>query len=203
MFGIAQRSRLGVSIALLFSHAGGLQNAQALGIGGHDPVLDAVVNHLDEVAGAIRTAMEVALFSTPAQFLASRRAGDVADARRQRRENRIQALNDLRLAANHHAVAAFQSPDTAARSDIDVVNSFEFFRAPDVVHVIGVAAVDDRIAGYEKRPNIANGLIHDRGGYHQPDRPRLIEFLHEVGEGGSPDRSFPGQSLDRLRRDLD
>src|SRR5439155_22931911 len=109
MFGIAQRSRFGVSIALLFSRAGGLQNAQALGIGGHDPVLDAVVNHLDEVAGAIRTAMEVALFSTAGEFLASRCARDVADARRQRRENRIQALNDLRLARSEEHTSELQS----------------------------------------------------------------------------------------------
>ena len=88
MLRIAQRRRFGVGFALLFADVGGLQNAQALGVGGHDAVLDAVVDHLDEMAGAVRTAMQIALFGGAAQLLASRRARNVADARRQRGEDR-------------------------------------------------------------------------------------------------------------------
>jgi hypothetical protein len=37
-----------------------LQHVEPLGVGGHDSVLNGVVDHLDEVAGAVRAAMEVA-----------------------------------------------------------------------------------------------------------------------------------------------
>jgi hypothetical protein len=62
MFGIAQRSRLGVSFALLFPSAGGLQNTETFGVSGHDAVFDTVVNHFDQVPSAIGTAMKITLF---------------------------------------------------------------------------------------------------------------------------------------------
>ncbi len=43
---------------------GVLQNVEAFGIGLHQTVLDAVVDHLDEVAGAVRPGVDVALFDT-------------------------------------------------------------------------------------------------------------------------------------------
>ena len=53
-------------------------------------------------------------------------------------EDRIEMLNHCRLAANHHAVAALETPDTTARSHVHIVNFLrrEFLRAPDIVHVI-------------------------------------------------------------------
>src|ERR1019366_5509490 len=59
--------RLGIGLALLFADAGGFQNPQTLGIRGHDAVLDAVVDHFDEVPGAIRPAMQIALFGGAAE----------------------------------------------------------------------------------------------------------------------------------------
>ena len=81
MLGIAQRRRLGVDLVRLLADVGGAQDAQALGIGGHDAVLDAVVHHLDEVTGTIRAAVQVALLGGAADFLAPGRARDIADAR--------------------------------------------------------------------------------------------------------------------------
>src|SRR5258705_314916 len=54
---ITQGRSLGVNLALALSDVGGAQHRQALSIGRHDSVLDAVVNHLDEVAGAVWSAM--------------------------------------------------------------------------------------------------------------------------------------------------
>ena len=53
-------------------------------------------------------------------------------------------------AADHHAVAALQAPDAAAGADIDVMNSFvlEHLRAANVVFEIGIAAVDEDVAGF-------------------------------------------------------
>jgi len=41
---------------------GFLENLEALGVGLHHPVLDAVVDHFDEVAGPVRAEMPVAVF---------------------------------------------------------------------------------------------------------------------------------------------
>ena len=53
---------------------GVLQDVQALGVGGHEAVLDAVVDHLHEVAGAVRAAVQVALLGGARSPLAARRA---------------------------------------------------------------------------------------------------------------------------------
>ena len=50
------------------------QDVEALGIGLHQAVFDAVVDHLDEVAGAARAAVEVALLGARIAALAARRA---------------------------------------------------------------------------------------------------------------------------------
>jgi hypothetical protein len=57
---------------------------------------------------------------------ASRRRRNGAVARRKRFEDRIEMSNDFRLAANHLAVAAFESPHAAARADVNVMNSLVF-----------------------------------------------------------------------------
>ena len=92
VLGMAQRRRLGVDGPLRLADVGVLQDVQALGVGGHDPVLDAVVDHLDEVAGAGRPAVQVAVLGRSADLLAARRARDVAASRRERLEDRIEAL---------------------------------------------------------------------------------------------------------------
>src|ERR1051325_7163390 len=102
----------------LFADVGGLENAQTLGIGGHDAVLDSVVNHFNEVAGAIWTAMQITLFSGTADPFTARRARNIAYAWRECRKNWIEMLHDLPLAANHHAVTSLQSPDAAAGAHV-------------------------------------------------------------------------------------
>src|SRR5437879_1195339 len=56
-------------------------------------------------------------------------------------------------AANHQTVPAFESPDAPAHARIKVINAtrFQRFRAPNIVDVIRVAAVDDYIACLEVR----------------------------------------------------
>ena len=48
-----------------------------LRVGGHDPVLDAVVDHLDEVSGAVGAAMQITQFGGAVELLAARRARQV------------------------------------------------------------------------------------------------------------------------------
>src|SRR5471030_2557258 len=68
-------------VAALFRNGLGvdlLQDVEALGIGLHEAVLDTVVDHLHEVAGAYGTAMEISLLDAGVALLAARRPGDRA-----------------------------------------------------------------------------------------------------------------------------
>ena len=59
--------------------------------------------------------------------------------------------HDRVLAADHVAVAALETPDAAADADIDIVQllDLQLPRATDVVVIIGIAAVNDDVAGFE------------------------------------------------------
>src|SRR5207237_10043913 len=118
------------------------------GLAGHEPILDAVMNHLDEVAGAVRSAVQVTLLGGTADLFTPRRARYVAHAWSQPGEYWIEVLDHLRLPPNHHAVASLQSPAPTTRPDVHVVDSLrrEFLGAPDIVHVVGVAAIDKDVA---------------------------------------------------------
>ena len=96
MRGIAQRRRLGVDRVRLLADVGRLEDAQAFRVRGHDPVLDAVVDHLHEVARAARPAVQVAVLGGAADLLAARRAIDVAAARGERLEDGIETLHASR-----------------------------------------------------------------------------------------------------------
>jgi hypothetical protein len=127
-----------------FADVGRAQDAQTLGVCGHDAVLDAVVHHLDEMPGPVRAAMQIALLGGAAELIPPRRPVDVADAGGQGREDGVQVLNDRLFAADHQAVAALQPPNPAAGADVHVMDARgrERLGAVNVVHVVGVAAVD-------------------------------------------------------------
>ena len=79
---IAQGSGFRVGLAMRFAGVGVLENVQALRVGRHQTVLDAVVNHLDEMAGAGGAAVKIALFGGATYFVASGSARNVATAGR-------------------------------------------------------------------------------------------------------------------------
>ena len=76
-------------------------------------------------------------------------ARNVADARRQRREDRIEPVDHGLVAADHHAIAALDAPDAAAGADVDVMDAalLQRLAAADVVLPERVAAIDDDVAG--------------------------------------------------------
>src|SRR5262245_36148298 len=112
MLGMAQWCRLSVGRLLFLAHVGVAQDAEALGVSGHNAVFDAIVDHLDKMAGAVGAAMQVTLFGRAVHLLAAWRTRQVTRARRKRREDRIEVLHHVSFAANHHAVTAFQTPHT-------------------------------------------------------------------------------------------
>src|SRR6266513_1389338 len=154
------------------------EDVEPLGVRLHEPVLDAVVDHLDEVAGARGTAVEVAVLGGAADLLASRRPRDAPHAGRERPEDRVEALDDRPLATDHEAVAALEPPDAAARADVYVVNLLlaKRLHPSHVVLIEGVAAVDDRVAGLEALREIPDDLL-GRGPrrHHDPRDPRSEE----------------------------
>src|SRR5262249_33586413 len=145
---------------------------------------DAVVHHFYEVAGAVRTAVQVALFRGAIELFASWRARDIAASRSKCREDRVKATHNIVFAADHHEVAALQPPYSTARPHADIVDFFrsKFFRPANVVNVERIAAIDQRVARFEMRKQVCNGLVHNRGGNHQPNGPGSFELLDQVSE---------------------
>src|SRR4029453_8591134 len=105
MIRVAQRRRFGIDLMFLLAYVGGSQDTQALGVGGHDAVLNAVMNHLDEVPGAVWPAMQIALLGGTACLLTSRGARYlVAHARSQPGKDWVEMLDHSVLTADNHAV---------------------------------------------------------------------------------------------------
>src|ERR1700731_3705295 len=129
---------------VLFADVRGPQDTHSLGICRHDSVFNAVVDHFDKMAGAVRTAAEVAEFGGGTEFLTTRSSWNRTDTRRECGEDRIEMFHHRWFAANHHAIAALQTPDPTARSDVNVVNIFlgQFFGSPDVFHIIRIATIN-------------------------------------------------------------
>ncbi len=99
-------------------------------------------------------------------------------------EDRVETRHHFLLAADHHAVAPLQAPDTAARPHVDVVDALrrELLGAPYVVHVVRIAAVDEDVAGLERGQQLGDGRVDHGRRDHQPDSARLGELAHQVGE---------------------
>src|SRR3954452_25477736 len=101
-----------------------MQHVHTFGVGCHDPVLDAVVDHLDEMTCAGWSAVQVTfLGGAPGHFLAASSARNVAAARRERLEDRIKPLDGSNRAANHETVTTLEAPDSTARPNVEVVDA--------------------------------------------------------------------------------
>ncbi len=72
---------------------------------------------------------------------------------------------------DHHAVAPIQTPYASAGADIHIVDSLgrEFLRAPDIVDVVGITAVNENVALLQVRNEGRDGFIHHRCWDHQPN----------------------------------
>ncbi len=113
--------------------------------------------------------------------------------------------DDILLAANHHAVAAFESPDSAARAHIHIMDALglELLGPTDIVHVIGVAAVDEDVSRLKRRQNVGDGLIYHGRRDHQPQRPGLLKLGHQIRKRGASRRLLLHQLVDRFWRPVE
>src|SRR4051794_14154314 len=103
-----------------------LHDVEAFGKGLHHAVLDAVVDHLDEVSGAGGPGVKVTLLDAMDVAAWLWRTRDVAEPGRQRGEDGIEARNRFLVAADHEAIATVQPPDAAAGPDIKVMDALGF-----------------------------------------------------------------------------
>ena len=109
----------------------GLQQLKPFGVGLHQTVFHAVVNHLGEMTGAGRAHSTV-----PA-----------VGSRRQCLEDGLQPAEDRLIPAHHQGISFGQSPDATAGSRIEQVNATLRQHLPPAqcFPIIRVAAVDDCI----------------------------------------------------------
>jgi hypothetical protein len=100
------------------------------------------------------------------------------------------------------AAKMLEAPHAAAGAHVHVVHApgRQLLRAADVIDVVGVAAVDEDVARLEVRDDGGDGLVHHRGGDHQPDRTGLRELAREILERCGTRRLVLHQVGHRLRR---
>ena len=189
---VAERSGFGINRLSFCADIGIFKDIHAFGVGGHDAVFDAVVDHFNEVTSAVGSAVEVAEFGGALVIGTSHCAGDVADARSEGAEDRVEVLDDFVLAADHHAISALQAPYAAAGSDIHIMDSLgrNVLGAADIVDVVGIAAVDDGVAFFKKREEVVDGGIHRSRWHHKPNGARGFELGNEIREGCRAGRAF-------------
>ena len=102
-------------------------------------------------------------------------------------EDGAEALDGLNVAADHHAVALFQAPDAARGADIDEVEALGcgFSVAADGILVVGVASVNEGVAGGEMRLQLGDGLVDGVAlGNHDPDGARGFELGDHLFQAG-------------------
>ena len=174
-----------------------VEDVQPLRVGSHDAVLDAVVDHLDEVTGAARTAVQVAVFRGAADLLSTGRARRRLDTWGEGGEDGVEAPDDGFIAADHQAVSPLRPPDSAAGPDVHVVDAlrFQLGGAADVIVVVGVAAVDDHVVAFEERDEGLQRRIDHRRRHHHPGGAGLFQLVREVFERCRPDRSLFDECL--------
>ena len=105
------------------------------------------------------------------------------------------------IAADHHAIAAFETPDAAAGPDIQIADAFriQHLGVTDIVLEKRVAAIDQGVAFFQKIGEFDDRRMGNRASrQHDPDRARLIELMHEVSEIAARRRALAGEPAHRI-----
>ena len=135
----------------------------------HVGVLDAVVHHLHEVAGAVGADV--------------RDTGLALGDRGDRREDRPERLVGLGRASGHDRGAVERALFAARDAGADEVDAAggDVLLAADGVVEVRVAAVDDDVAGLEARDEFGDDRVGALAGLHHDDRGAgLRERRHEL-----------------------
>ncbi len=175
------------------------QYRQPLRVRGHERVLDPVVHHLHEVARARRAAVQVSHLLGRGVAGATRRSSGRAHSRCERPEDGVEVANRAIRSADHHAEPALQPEDATAGAAIDEVDSprRERARMRDVVDVVRVASVDDRVSRLQVRSHVVDDGTGHAGGHHQPHRARGRQLRDEICDRCRTDGTRSDEGLDR------
>src|SRR5690349_20567248 len=109
--------------------------------------------------------------------------------------------NNVLLTTDHLAVTTFESPNTATRSYVDVMNSFraQLVSATNVVDVIRIPAVDDHVAGTHNADELIEHRVDQGRRYHQPDRAWRFKLRDKLVERRTAGCALIDERLDRFR----
>ena len=121
--------------------------------------------------------------------------------RRQGLEDGTQIVDRLLVAADHHAVTLFEAPDAAGGANVDELKAFggDLLIVAHRVLVVGVAAVDENVAGIEQGFKLGDGLVHRLAlRHHDPDGLAAGEVLGQVFERADADVAGFGEAGDRF-----
>ena len=154
----------------------------------HVAVFDSVVDHFHVMTGAIRSHVAAAWFAIDLR-------GDLA-------ENRRDHFPRFARTAGHERRTFERAFFAAGNAAADKVKSasFEIFAAPLRVGEKRIAAVDDDVAFFQKRRELADDRIDRRAGFdhdHRFARPlqRADELFHRVGRLDVFSFAASGQNL--------
>lgn len=126
-----------------------LEELDALGDRLQHAELDAVVDELDEMAGACAAGVHVAALG------------------RERDEDRLDSRHGVLLAARRHEAGAFAGTrEAAARAEVDEMQAARLqpLVPPHRVAPVGVAAIDNDVAVVEMRRELFQHRVHDSAG---------------------------------------
>src|SRR5476649_272684 len=177
------------------------QNVKSFGVGSHQSVFNPVMNHLNEMAGAGRPAMEITVLDRATYLFPSRCTRDIAAPRSERLEDWVEVQYGIALASNHQTITALDPPHATARPHIDVANTFgpQFFGSPDIINIVRVASINDGVSLLHLAGKVMHSDLYRHRGHHQPDSARRLQLSHEIVERSGPRRAFVRQVLDAVR----
>src|ERR1700730_12292837 len=102
------------------------QNIESFGVSLHQPILDPVMDHLYEMPGTRRSAIQKALFRGTLELFASRRGRKIALTRSKCRKDGLEPFPRFAIYSDHQTVSAFDSPNASARPRIEIMDPFFF-----------------------------------------------------------------------------
>ncbi len=148
-------------------------------------------------------AVEIALLGG-ALAISARRRGDVAPARGQCAEHRLDPLHRLLRAAHHQAVAALDAPHAAAGPGVDVVDAL-LARPPSTRRTSSLKKLlpPSMIVspGLEQRRQRLDGVLGGPAGRdHHPHRARLLQLGDQLLEALRRGGAFLGEGPPPRRR---
>src|SRR5207244_4314996 len=96
---------------------------ESFGVGLHQTVFDAVMDHFNEVAGSGFATIKISQLCGTLPVFAACGFRDVSWTRSEGCENRIEPLRTRSVAADHQTITAFQAPNPAAGTDIEIFDA--------------------------------------------------------------------------------